>query len=244
MVLSEWNFFLIQNVLMIAIIIELKLPMKCNSNIIYILGIQFYVLILASCNNQSDVSPIIISSKVKAQERDTTFFEFGKTKKLATKALDSQLSRKVEKVKRVYKSNKAQKIGKIKIRSSTVVKAILDKPELCVSKLRCYKILDLDQFLNSIYEINYAKFQSDQEGSTIGLSSFSIEEIIFKTENDAELLLSFINHIRDIEYYWESIDKYRSYIFVESNKLYFVRRIRKGVHSTDFPNSIVNVIKN
>lgn len=56
------------------------------------------------------------------------------------------------------------------------------------------------------------------------MTKAKVEELIFYSNEDAKMLISFLNNVRRIEYYWDSLDKYQSNMFREGNKVYFVSR--------------------
>jgi len=115
------------------------------------------------------------------------------------------------------------KYGKIIKSTSRVYKAILDKPDLCFRQY-CFSISDTLSFEKSIHQVYYVKGKIYFGENKKAFQELAIEEVIFYSEEDAKSLFNYIQEVRRIEYFWNSLDKSPSYIFRESNKLYFVKR--------------------
>ena len=181
------------------------------------------------------------SSKVEVVKFDTTFFDFQAATNSSPEIHLSQLDRKTRPLKQSIQQYEVKRIGRIKTESSVVFKAIINKPELCTYPKMCYKIKDIQSFKNSIREINYARIEGKKKNKHASYSKVGIEEIIFDMETNASTLLSYINHVRELEYFWDSIDKSPSNIFRENNKLYFVRIMNNT--SQKYPAEITNLMK-
>lgn len=171
-----------------------------------------------------DEGELIEKQKSEIIKIDTTYFSFVRSKKDDTIDISSNLKNKLEKLTKHNSKYTTEKIGRIKKESSIVFKGIWDKPELCLSRKNCYKIRDLKKLEESISEINYARIKINKEGESNPPSKAILEEIIFYSNEDSQTLLNYIKNVRNIEYFWNSIDKSRSDVFRESNKIYFVSR--------------------
>jgi len=82
---------------------------------------------------------------------------------------------------------------------------------------------DIDKFKKSIHQINYLKGIIQHKDDVEYTYNVGIEEIVFYSEDDAMTLVQYITNLRNIAYFWDSLDKAPSYIFREANKVYFVR---------------------
>jgi hypothetical protein len=83
------------------------------------------------------------------------------------------------------------------------------------------------------------------KGEHYELSFFAkaeVEEIIFKSEECAKEFLSYIRAIRNIEFMRDTLDKAPSSMFMEKNKIYFIRMRKKSM--INFNISIQNKMKN
>lgn len=211
----------------------IKIHLKRNLTI-------FIIIFTLSCHDDKK-NPTIIIEKYKSEFIDTIFYKFGNSN--SSKYSYTNLSNKIGNLKKHKRLYKVEKIGKVKTNSSVVHKAIFAKPELCYTARKCIKIKNLNNFTNSILEINYAKLSvTNLYDSNLNLP-VTIEEIIFKSEEDAKTLLNYINSVRKVEYFWNTIDKYRSNIFRESNKIYFTRYVNQKIHTGDYPLNIVEILK-
>lgn len=179
------------------------------------------LILLSACQNPSkEMTHTKMGSNLVF---DTIYFNFITEEKSDSINIEAKLEEKINRLKSTDSQYEIIRIGKITKSSSTVFKAIINKPELCISSNSCYKIYDLIQFQNSIHEINYASIEKSDRSKSDSPTKINIEELIFYSEKDAESLLAYINSVREIEYFWNTIDKFRSDIFRESNRLYFVR---------------------
>lgn len=59
-----------------------------------------------------------------------------------------------------------------------------------------------------------SKCKNGETWIQIKSSTYTIEEIIFYSERDAKVLLTFINQVRTVSYFWDTIDKYPSNKFL------------------------------
>lgn len=158
------------------------------------------------------------------KEIDTTFFSFSGKHNSDEIDLKSKLQSKVTLLVESDSKYKLERIGKITKESSMVYKAVIKKPEINFSRKDNFKIRDLNKFKSSIKEINYARIRINKKNTTDYKTRAIVEELIFYSNEDAKMLISFLNNVRRIEYYWDSLDKYRSNMFREGNKVYFVSR--------------------
>jgi len=199
------------------------------------------LLVFISCN--INTPPCSKSILTKHTGTDTTYYHFGQSHPANPALLKSNLPLKLKRLKDHKLISHVQDAGAIKKESSIVFKAIAGKEELCDSYGTCYKVSSLQDFVQSIHRINYVKVQVHERSKDKLISPATIEEIIFRSEEDAKTLLRYINLVRDVEYFWETIDKYRSDMFRENNKIYFVRKTKQKIHTGDYPLKIVRYLK-
>lgn len=153
---------------------------------------------------------------------DTLFFSFDPSI-IDSEMPVSELTDRASKLKELEVNYQVVKQGRIKKESSKVYMALLNKPELCYTKSACYNVRDLDDFKASIHSINYALIVDQKPENDNSPSEAEIEELVFYSASNAKILWDYIRHVRNVEYYWDSLDKTSSDMFVKGNKLYFVR---------------------
>jgi len=171
--------------------------------------------------NISLITLLIACQSTSRAQQFQTVFDF-KHDSTSHHLSNSNLAIKCKKMQNDRYRFEPLKCGKIIANTSRVYNAILDKSEMCHFK-HCYFISDTNDFKKSIHQINYVKgkfYNLDDSGSDFNAG---VEEIIFYHEDDAKTLVNYISQLRNIEYFWESLDKSPFYIFQESNKVYFVR---------------------
>lgn len=208
------------------------------------LAIATTLIFLVACQPQTKKKILPKEEPVEVKvRRDTTYFTFSNETASTTSNLKSKLQIKVDRLIDNDATYSIDKIGIIKDESSIVYKGVMGKPESCRTKKKCYKISDIDQFKSSIHEINYVKVDEEVEDKESRNSKIIIEELTFYSESDAVVLFDYINHVRDVEYFWNTIDRYRSDMFRESNKLYFISKQNQHAHRKGEPMKITDLIK-
>lgn len=201
-----------------------------------------FLLFVIACQNQTpQIKKSSGDEKIVEKKIDTTYFDFINITPIDIESLKSHLEEKTKKLYELEQQFKTVRLGEIKKQSSKVYNAVLGKSELCFSSKNCYKISNVKQFENSISEINYAKIEGLKSENGVNLKA-EIEELIFFSPEDAESLLSYIRHVRSIEYFWDTLDKTASNIFRESNKVYFIRM--KNKYTKRYPLVISEMMKN
>lgn len=172
----------------------------------------------------------ILEKEYSEEEFEAIYFSFNDYKNSDKTDLESKLNFKINNLENWRIKIHYRRSGRIRKISSEVYKAIINKPEVFLSKRISLKIESLSKFYDSIYKINYSKFSYNLEGAR-NYSIAIVEEIIFYSEEDCKTLFSYINQVRKKEYFWDSIDKYKSAIFIENNKLYFVTIQGRTIYS-------------
>lgn len=189
-------------------------------------AIVIVVLFCYSCHEPAGVLFSLPTPQPRSQQADTIWFIFSDTFDIQKKT-PSYLLEKASRLKKLDQPFRIQKLGTITKESSIVYKAIKARPESCFSSGYCCVLKDIDALKESISSIRYAKVKS-----TLDSESAIIEEILFYNAIDAKTLLSYINHVRRVEYFWESLDKKPSTMFREGSALYYIRNGNKyGVNT-------------
>lgn len=197
----------------------------------------FFLPLFARCQNLHKEEVIFYDYFL-----NTTLFKFNVYDNSEKEDLASQLRTKVNRLEQINDKYKLERLGRIRKGSSNVYSAIANKPELFRSSHIHYVIDDFSKFDASIHKVNYAKITINPDSGDSS-SKAIIEELVFYSEEDCKTLLSYINHVREIEYFWDSIDKYKSDIFIEGNKFYFVSIQGRILHSNNVPPMISKILR-
>ena len=193
-----------------------------------------------------DSRPYVVPEKTPLHYLEFTpsvpkYFRFNTYDTLSETSTASKLLDKTLRLSNLSHKYRILKIGSVKKATSYIFRAVEAKPEIYFSEKNHYKIDDLRSFKQSIHSAYYAKL----EGQAINYSDIKIkveiEELIFDSSENASTLLSYINHVRNIEYYWKSLDKTPSYMFREKNRIYFIRMRHKNL--INYPSAIAKTIK-
>jgi len=172
---------------------------------------------------------------------DTSYFDFIYTELEESDDLTSSLKKKTKNLSDEQIESKVIKIGKVKKQSSIFYKAILEKPEFCYNRFNCIKVRDLNQFEKAIDAIFYVQMEFSKMSHLNDTLKLGIEEIIFHKEEDARQIINYVQRVREFEYFWNTLDKSGSYLFRESNKIYFVRT--RNVSYSIYPEYIAKMTK-
>ena len=160
-------------------------------------SLTFYSLILTgvlilfiSCNSGKTKNHDPSKPESKSRNIDTTIYSFVHFEAIDTINITSDLSNKTDQLIHPNDKYKILQKGRIKKQSSTVIKGVQQKPELCFSPKYCYKLKSVPSLLNSIYQINYVKLSNPSKHPTKG--ALALEEIIFYSDKDSKALQDYI----------------------------------------------------
>ena len=194
-----------------------------RNHLLIFLGLIF----IYGCHDNEKTKPIVLNPLIIA-DVDTTYFYIDSITRDSS-SLRSKLVEEVSKLSELDGKYQLLKTGRIKKESSLIYRAILEKPELCRSAKNCYKIENFSSFNKSIHSVNYALLEGKVWKDINALPiKVQVEEIIFYNKSNPQVLLDYINYLRTIEYFWNTIDKSSVDIIVLQNKLYLIRTKTRG----------------
>ena len=156
-------------------------------------------------------------------ERTPDIIYYSFTGRINESVYPSHLLPKINKIESRKYNFIIEKVGPIHKETSHVISAFNQSEFFCYADVICYKVDSKHELIKSIKEIQYAKITANNINHQYANLIIGIEEIIFYEQQDAETLMSYINDVRQISYFWQTIDKRPSYMYREANRIFYVR---------------------